>query len=187
MGFGLAGPLLSSTLLGSPQLGAPLGLGLSLGMSVGMSDQLHPAHRLLGSSVGMSATQQDLATAALAMLLVVCGYQRRLELALCALVVLFACLGLLNSPPAQESALQALSAIVGASAVFSPITATLLTGGNALRAWTTTQLADGDGVLLLGCALGFTVNGALLAQILYYGLDSIDAGSTSSTKTSDFN
>jgi len=58
----------------------------------------------------------------------------------------------------------------GGSGEFSPITATLLTGGNALRAWTTTQLADGDGVLLLGCALGFTVNGALLAQILYYGL-----------------
>ena len=85
----------------------------------------------------------------------------------------------------------ALNALRGGSGEFSAITATLLTAGNALRAWTTLTLTH-DPILLAGFGAGvrarpcsaqlersrlmhfpwpqFAVNGVLLGQVLYFGL-----------------
>jgi hypothetical protein len=134
------------------------------------------------------AESLTLAVQALVMLILVCRYQRKVGPAVAGLLVLVVSAVLLATPAGQERgipALQAVATVAGASAVvpqivlnmrrsgsgeFSPITASLLTGGNAVRAWTTQQLADGDAILLFGCALGFLVNATLLSQILYYAL-----------------
>lgn len=134
------------------------------------------------------AESLTLAVQALAMLLIVCRFQHRSSPLLPALTVLLGGAALLATPSAQDAvlpALQTLAAVVGAGAVlpqiilnarqsgsgeFSVVTATLLCGGNLLRAWTTTELAAGDPVLLFGACLGFCINGTLLSQILYYAL-----------------
>ena len=62
----------------------------------------------------------------------------------------------------------------GNSGEWSPLTAGLSTAGNAVRVFTTVQLTQ-DPLLLAGFSLGFLVNGALFAQILYYGAQSKQA------------
>jgi mannose-P-dolichol utilization defect protein 1 len=143
-----------------------------------------------------------LALQALCMLAIVCSFQRRAAPALAAVLVLVGGIALLQTPVGQEqgiAAMQTVAAIAGAGAVlpqivlnlrrsssgeFSPITASLLMCGNLVRAWTTVQLADGDVILLLGCGLGFVVNGTLFAQILYFA--SRDGVSLARLFSSDF-
>lgn len=143
-----------------------------------------------------------LAVQALCMLAIVCVFQRRATPAVAALVALLCGAALLQTPAGLEHgipAMQTVAAVAGAGAVlpqivlnlrrsssgeFSPITASLLMCGNLVRAWTTVQLADGDAILLLGCGLGFFVNGTLFAQILYYA--SRDGVSLASLFSSDF-
>lgn len=132
------------------------------------------------------AESLTLAVQALVMLSIVCRFQQRASPLLAALAVLLGGAALLAAPSVEDAVLpglQTVAAVLGAGAVlpqiilnfrqsgsgeFSVITATLLTTGNLLRGWTTTKLAGGDPVLLLGACLGFFVNGALLSQVLYY-------------------
>ena len=55
----------------------------------------------------------------------------------------------------------------GSSGEFSPVTASLLTLGNALRLWTTRELT-GDPLLTAGFTVGLAANGVLLMQILAF-------------------
>lgn len=57
----------------------------------------------------------------------------------------------------------------GGSGEFSPVTASLLAAGNALRAWTTSELTQ-DPLLLAGFGLGFSANLSILLQILFFGV-----------------
>lgn len=143
-----------------------------------------------------------LAVQALCMLAIVCVFQRRATPAVAALLALLGGAALLQTPVGQEQgipAMQTVAAVAGAGAVlpqivlnlrrsssgeFSPITASLLMCGNVVRAWTTLQLANGDAILLLGCGLGFLVNGTLFAQILYFA--SRDGVSLATLFSSDF-
>ena len=53
---------------------------------------------------------------------------------------------------------------------YSPLTAGLACAGCSIRLFTTNQLAGGDPVLFYSFALALAFNGALLAQILFYGV-----------------
>ena len=52
---------------------------------------------------------------------------------------------------------------------YSPLTAGLACGGCSIRLFTTIELAGSDPLLLAGFGFGLALNGALLAQIIYYG------------------
>lgn len=134
------------------------------------------------------AESLTLALQAAVMLGLICYFTREAKPLLIAASIAALELLALSSADGRELALpvaQAVASFAGATAVlpqlvinlrrgavgeFSPLTATLLAGGNALRFWTTLELADGDLLLLAGCACGFLVNSALLAQILYFAL-----------------
>jgi len=53
---------------------------------------------------------------------------------------------------------------------YSPVTALLACAGCSIRIFTTYELAEGDPLLLAGFAAGLALNGAILAQVLYYGV-----------------
>ena len=71
----------------------------------------------------------------------------------------------------------------GSSGEFSPVTASLLTLGNALRLWTTRELT-GDPLLTAGFTVGLTANGVLLMQILAFSFQ--EGKSIVDIFTSDF-
>eukprot|EP00808_Paulinella_micropora_P004153 g15774.t1 len=139
----------------------------------------------------LSAYMETISTSAQAfvlLLLVSClqvEFSRIVALFSFILLVGGACLQSSDGGKAVLSFLQGVAIFVGASAVlpqillnwrhgssgeFSILTASLLTVGNLVRAWTTIKLAGGDPLLLVGFGLGFLFNGFLLAQILYYSL-----------------
>ena len=51
------------------------------------------------------------------------------------------------------------------------VTATLASTGCAIRIFTTIQLAGSDPILLASTGLALLLNGSLLLQILYYGIN----------------
>ena len=71
----------------------------------------------------------------------------------------------------------------GSSGEFSPVTASLLTLGNALRLWTTRELT-GDPLLTAGFTVGLAANGVLLMQILAFSFQ--EGKSIVDIFTSDF-
>ena len=52
---------------------------------------------------------------------------------------------------------------------YSPVTAALACAGCTIRLFTTIELAGSDPLLLAGFAVGLALNGALLAQIVWFG------------------
>ena len=120
-------------------------------------------------------------------LALVAFYQRRVDAPFAALSLAYV-VGLawaLLAAPAEAIALgQAAATLLNTGALlpqillnfqqrspggYSPLTAGLACAGCSIRLFTTVELAGSDALLLAGFGFGLALNGALLAQILYYG------------------
>ena len=124
-----------------------------------------------------------------AFILLLCAYmQRRIDAPFAATAAAFAAAtayGLSGAAPGELLSLaQAGSTLLNTGALlpqialnarrrsagdYSPITAGLACAGCLIRLFTTTQLADGDTLLLAGFGSALLLNGALLAQVLWLG------------------
>ena len=114
-------------------------------------------------------------------------YQRRLDASFTVLALVYlvvAAAALETAPPELLTLAQAGATLLNTVALlpqillnarredtgdYSPLTAGLACGGCTIRLFTTVRLASGDPLLLTGYATGLALNGAVLAQVFYYG------------------
>lgn len=120
-------------------------------------------------------------------LVLVATYQRRLDASLGVLALGYALVlawALAAAPPAALALGQTAATIFNSAALlpqlllnyqqqspggYSPLTASLACVGCLIRLFTTVELAGSDPLLLAGFACGLLFNGALLAQIVWFG------------------
>jgi mannose-P-dolichol utilization defect protein 1 len=159
-----------------------------------------------GYPVSTYAETAVLAAESTSILVLVAYYQRELgETSFLSGVfafVVFVGLALSDAAPQEVLTLgQAVSAVLNVGALlpqfvlnartqtggdYSPLTAGLALAGCTIRLFTTVQLADSDPLLLRSFGLALVLNGALLSQILYYGIR-YEGKSLGQVLTADYN